>query len=249
MHVANPFWGAPRIHGELFKLGIDVGQTSVAKYMVRGRRPPSQGWKAFLRNHADRITAMDLFVVPAISFRLLYGLLILRHDRRRILWFGVTAHSTTGWITRQLMEACGWQPLLKYILCDRDRAYREPFSRRIGAMGIRIAAYRRDPCGICQAPDRIDSKRVPRPRGGVQRTPSPSSAESYEIYYNTVRTHLSLTLRSRVAYRPLVAFYAYPFLVDHIINMPGSDFTIGTGSVCDSLVRRRRTRHNGKMVM
>jgi hypothetical protein len=81
MSLANPLWGAPRIHGELLKLGIDIGQTTVAKYMARRRRPPSQGWRTFLRNHADGIAAMDLFVVPTISFRLLYGLLILRHDR------------------------------------------------------------------------------------------------------------------------------------------------------------------------
>ncbi len=88
MSLANPLWGAPRIHGGLLKLGIDIGQTSVAKYMARRRRPPTQGWRTFLRNHADGIAAMDLFVVPTISFRLLYGLLILRHDRRRILWMG-----------------------------------------------------------------------------------------------------------------------------------------------------------------
>ena len=88
MSLANPLWGAPRIHGELLKLGIDVGQTSVAKYMARRRRPPSQGWRTFLLNHAGGIVSMDLFVVPTISFRLLYGLLILRHDRRRILWVG-----------------------------------------------------------------------------------------------------------------------------------------------------------------
>ena len=91
MSLANPLWGAPRIHGELLKLGIDVGQTSVAKYMARHRRPPSQGWKTFLRNHADGIASMDLFVVPNLSFRLLYGLLILSHGRRQILWLGVTA--------------------------------------------------------------------------------------------------------------------------------------------------------------
>jgi hypothetical protein len=88
--IANPLWGAPRIHGELLKLGIDVGQTTVAKYMVKGRRPPSQGWKTSLRNHADDIASMDLFVVPTISFRLLYGLLILQHSRRKLLWLGVT---------------------------------------------------------------------------------------------------------------------------------------------------------------
>jgi len=81
MSLANPLWGAPRLHGELLKLGIDVGQTSVTKYMARRRRPPSQGWRTFLRNHADGIVAMDLFVVRTISFQLLYGLLILRHDR------------------------------------------------------------------------------------------------------------------------------------------------------------------------
>jgi len=92
MSIANPLWGAPRIHGELLKLGIVIGQTSVAKYMARRRGPPSQGWKTFLRNHAAGIVAMDLFVVPTISFRLLYGLLIMGHGRRQILWFGVTAH-------------------------------------------------------------------------------------------------------------------------------------------------------------
>jgi hypothetical protein len=94
MSLANPLWGAPRIQGELLKLGIDVGQTSVAKYMARRRGRPSQGWKTFLRNHADGIAAMDLFVVPTVSFRLLYGLLIMGHGRRQILWLGVTAHPT-----------------------------------------------------------------------------------------------------------------------------------------------------------
>ena len=92
--LANPLWGAPRIHGELLKLGIDIGQTSVAKYMARRRRPPSQGWRTFLLNHADGIASIDLFVVPTISFRLLYGLLVLGHGRRKIFWFGVTAHPT-----------------------------------------------------------------------------------------------------------------------------------------------------------
>ena len=94
MSITNPLWGAPRIHGELLKLGIDIGQTSVAKYMAKRRGPPSQGWKTFLNNHADGIAAMDLFVVPTISFRLLYGLLIMGHGRRQILWFGVTSHPT-----------------------------------------------------------------------------------------------------------------------------------------------------------
>ena len=105
--IANPLWGAPRIHGELLKLGIGIGQTSVAKYMARRRGPPSQGWRTFLRNHADGIAAIDLFVVPTVSFRLLYGMLIVGLGRRQILWLGVTAHPTAEWISNQLTEACG----------------------------------------------------------------------------------------------------------------------------------------------
>lgn len=107
--IANPLWGAPRLHGELLKLGIDIGQTSVAKHMARRRGPPSHGWKTFLRNHADGIAAIDLFVVPTVSFRLLYGLLIVGLGRRQILWLGVTAHPTAEWISNQLTEACGWE--------------------------------------------------------------------------------------------------------------------------------------------
>jgi hypothetical protein len=108
MSIANPLWGAPRVHGELLKLGIEIGQTSVVKYMVKRREPPSQGWKTFLRNHADGIAAIDLFVVPTISFRLLYCLLIVGHGRRQILWFGVTSHPTAEWTANQITEACGW---------------------------------------------------------------------------------------------------------------------------------------------
>jgi len=135
MSLANPLWGAPRIHGELLKLGIDVGQTSVAKYMARRRRPPSQGWRTFLLNHADGIASIDLFVVPTISFKLLYGLLILRHDRRRILWVGVIPSPTAD--CRQVSEACGWEPVPDYLVRDRDRVYGQAFARRLRAMGIR----------------------------------------------------------------------------------------------------------------
>jgi hypothetical protein len=130
MSIANPLWGAPRIHGELLKLGVDIGQTSVAKYMVRRRDPPSQGWRTFLRNHADGIAAMDMFVVPTMSFRLLYGFLILGHGRRHILWFGVTAHPTAEWIANQVTEACGWEqaprylgtgPMVRSLSADSDR--------------------------------------------------------------------------------------------------------------------------------
>jgi hypothetical protein len=137
MSVANPLLGAPRIHGELLKVGIVVGQTTVAKYRARRRRSPSQGWKTFLHNHADGVASMDLFLVPTISFRLLYGFLILRHSRRELLWLGVTAHPSAEWIARQLIEACGWQQAPRYIIRDRDCVYGEVFLRRLRAMGIR----------------------------------------------------------------------------------------------------------------
>src|SRR6201982_3731229 len=136
MSIANPLWGAPRIHGELLKLGIEIGQTSVAKYMARRRGPPSQGWKTFLRNHADGIASMDLFVVPTISFRLLYGFLILRHSRRQLLWLGVTARPSAHWIARQLTEAYGWQRAPRYIVRDRYGVYGDVVLQRLRAMGV-----------------------------------------------------------------------------------------------------------------
>ena len=195
MSVANPLWGAPRIHGELLMLGIDVGQTTVAKYMVRPRRPPSQGWKTFLHNHADGIASMDLFVVPTISFRLLYGFLILRHSRRDILWLGVTAHPSAEWIARQLTEAYGWQPAPRYIVRDRDCVYGDAFLRRLRAMGIR---------------DRPTAARSPWQNGHTERLIGSIRRDcldhvvvfgerhlrhllgSYQRYYNDARTHLSL---------------------------------------------------------
>ena len=105
--------------------------------MARHRRPPSQGWRTFLRNHADGIAAMDLFVVPTLSFRLLYGLLILNHGRRQILSLGVTAHPTAEWIARQLAEACGWDGTPEYLVRDHDSVYGAIFTRRVRAMGIR----------------------------------------------------------------------------------------------------------------
>ena len=136
MSLANPLWGAPRIHGELLKLSVDVGQTSVAKCMARRRGGPSQGGRTFLCNHADGIASMDLFVVPTVSFRLLYGLLILQHGRRQILWLGVTAHPTAEWIACQLTEAYGWTAAPRYVVRDRDAVYGDIFLRRLQAMGI-----------------------------------------------------------------------------------------------------------------
>ena len=114
-----------------------MGQISVAKYMTRRRAPPSQGWKTFLRNHADGIAAMDLFVVPTVSFRLVYGVVIMGHSRRKILWLGVTAHPTAEWIARQLTEACGWEQTPRYLIRDRDCCYGQVFLCRVRSLGIR----------------------------------------------------------------------------------------------------------------
>jgi transposase InsO family protein len=195
MSVANPLWGAPRIHGELLMLGIDIGQTTVAKYMAKRRGPPSQGWRTFLRNHANAIASMDLFVVPTISFRLLYGLLILQHSRRQLLWLAVTSHPNAEWIARQLTEACGWKEPPRYLVRDRDGSYGEAFIHRLRTMGIR---------------DRPIAARSPWQNGYAERLIGSIRREcldhvvifgeqhlrhllgSYQRYYNEVRTHLSL---------------------------------------------------------
>ncbi len=135
--IANPIWGAPRIHGELLKIGIDVSQWTVAKYMVRGRHPPSQGWLTFLRNHAECIAAIDLFVVPTIGFGLVFGLVILNHDRRKIVHVAATYHPTSEWIARQIVEAFPWETAPDYLIRDRDSAYGIVFRKRLSAMGIR----------------------------------------------------------------------------------------------------------------
>src|ERR1700726_1807111 len=195
MSIVNPVWGAPRIHGELLKLGVGIGQTSVAKYMVRRRDPPSQGWRTFLRNHPDGVAATDMFGVPTISLRLLYGLLIMGHGRRHILWFGVTAHPTAEWIANQATESCGWEQAPRYLIRDRDGAYGEVFIRRLRSIGIR---------------DRPTSPRSPWENAYAERLIGSIRREcldhvvvfgerhlrhillSYMKYHNEIRTHLSL---------------------------------------------------------
>src|SRR6478752_6980257 len=137
MSIENSLWGAPRIHGELLKLGFEVAQSSVAKYMVKRRGPPSQGWQTFLRNHAPDIAAMDLFVVPTIGFKLLYAFVIVRLDRRDMVWINVTAHPTAEWVARQMTEAFTWNQAQRYMIRDRDRIYGAVVTRRLRAMGIR----------------------------------------------------------------------------------------------------------------
>jgi putative transposase len=121
MSRENPLWGAPRIHSELLKLGLDVGETSVSKYMLRRRRPPSQTWRTFLDNHVQSLVSVDFFTVPTIRFQILYVFLVLAHDRRRILHFAVTAHPTAAWTAHQLREAFPWDTAPRYLLRDRDR--------------------------------------------------------------------------------------------------------------------------------
>jgi hypothetical protein len=121
MSIENPLWGAPRIHGELLKLGFEVAQSSVAKYVVKRRGPPSQGWKIFLRNHTPDIAAMDLFIVPTIGFDLLYAFVIVRLDRRDLVWINVTTNPTAEWVVRQLTEAFPWDKAPRYLIRDRDR--------------------------------------------------------------------------------------------------------------------------------
>jgi hypothetical protein len=120
MSRENPLWGAPRIHGELLKLGIDVGETSVSKYMRRRPRSPSQTWRTFLKNHLSTTVSVDFFTVPTIRFQILYVFLVLAHDRRRILHVGVTAHPTAAWTAQQLREAFPWEMAPRYLLRDRD---------------------------------------------------------------------------------------------------------------------------------
>jgi transposase InsO family protein len=137
MSRENPLWGASRLHGELLMLGIEVAQSTVSKYMARGRAPPSQSWKTFLRNHSEAIAAIDMCVVPTLTFERLFAFLVLGHGRRQLLWFEVTRHPTAEWLARQITEAFPWASAPTYLVRDNDRAYGHVFTTRVTAMGIR----------------------------------------------------------------------------------------------------------------
>jgi transposase InsO family protein len=195
MSIDNPLWGAPRIHGELLKLGFKVAQSSVAKYMVKRRGPPSQGWRTFLRNHAPDIAAMDLFIVPTIGFDLLYAFIIVRLDRRELVWINVTTNPTAEWIARQITEAFPWNENPQYLIRDRDRVYDTMVTRRLRAMGIR---------------DKPTAPASPWQNGFAERLIGSIRREcvdhfivlgeahlrqmlrTYARYYNDIRTHWSL---------------------------------------------------------
>ncbi len=136
MSRANPLWGAPRIAGELRKIGIDVAKSTVEKYRVRPRKPPSPTWRAFLKNHIKQIVAADFFVVPTARNQVLFVFLLLAHDRRRILHFNVTANPTAAWTAQQVVEAFPWQDPPKYLLRDRDKIYGQLFQSRVTGMGF-----------------------------------------------------------------------------------------------------------------
>jgi len=195
MSVENPLWGAPRIHGELLKLGFEVAQSSVAKYMVKRRGPPSRGWRTFLRNHAPDVAAMDLFVVPTIGFDLLHAVIIVRLDRRDLAWINVTTNPTAEWVARQITEAFPWDTVPGYMIRDRDRIYGTVVRRRLRAMGIRdkpiapaspwqngfverlIGSIRRECVGHIIVLGEAHLRRI---------------LKSYARYYNETRTHLAL---------------------------------------------------------
>jgi transposase InsO family protein len=137
MSAENQLWGAPRIHGELLKLGFEVSQSSVTKYMVKRCGSPSQGWRTFLRNHAPDIAAMDLFVTPTIGFDVLYAFIIVRVARRDLVWINVTTNPSADWIARQITEAFPWNEAPRYLIRDRDQVYGVAVRHRLRAMGIR----------------------------------------------------------------------------------------------------------------
>jgi transposase InsO family protein len=136
MSARNVLWGAPRLHGELLKLRIGVSQATVAKYMVKHRKPLSQTWRTFLENHVKQLVSVDFFVVPTLSFRILYVFLVLAHDRRRIVHCNVTEHPTAEWTAAQLLQAFPWDKAPRFLLRDRDSIYGAAFSARAKSLDI-----------------------------------------------------------------------------------------------------------------
>ncbi len=203
MSLANLLWGAPRIHGELLKLGLNVSEATVSKYMARHRRPPSQSWRTFLANHASDIVAIDFLTVPTATFRVLFVLVVLSHDRRKILHTNVTEHPTASWTARQVLEAIGLDDAKKYLLRDRDAIYGRAFSRKTALAGLTEVVTA--PWSPWQNPY------VERVIGSIRRECLDHTiivgerhlrrvVGNYVQYYNKARTHLSLD-KDAPAYR------------------------------------------------
>jgi len=208
MSLANRLWGAPRIHGELLKIGIEVAQSTVAKYMAKRGRGSSQTWKTFLRNHMAGIAAMDFLVVPTVGFKLLFVLVILKHQRRRLISLTVTTNPTAQWIAHQITEAFPWNDAPEHLIRDRDASYGHVVTRRLAAMGIR---------------DHPTAPRSPWQNGHAERLIGSIRREcldhivvfgeghlrrilfAYAGYYNEVRTHLSLD-KDAPSHRPVQRF-------------------------------------------
>jgi putative transposase len=187
--------GAPRIHGELLKLGIKVSQATVAKYMVRRVGTPPPTWRTFLRNEAIGIAAIDMFVAVSVSFRLLYVMVILAHGRRRIVRFDVTQHPTAAWLSQQVVEAFPWDTAPSFLLRDRDALYGSVFSKRVATMEV---------TEVVTAPSSPwQNTHVERVIGSIRRECLDHVVifnerhlrrvlSSYVDYYQRTRTHLSL---------------------------------------------------------
>jgi transposase InsO family protein len=201
----NPTWGSPRIVGELAKLGITVTKSTVNKYRVRVRKPPSPTWRAFLKNHAKEIVSIDFLVIPTVRFKILYVFLFLSVERRRIIHFAVTEHPSAAWAAQQIVEAFPWDTTPKYLLRDRDTIYGDWFRRRVKHMGIKEVLTA--PQSPWQNPY---SERL---NGSIRRecldhvivfseNHLRRILAGYIAYYNESRTHLSLEMDSPVT-RPV----------------------------------------------
>ena len=191
----NPLWGAPHIHGELLKLGIEIGETTVAKYMFRPRKPPSQTWRTFLHNHLKTMVSVDFFTVPTIRFQVLYVFLVLAHERRRVIHFNVTAHPTAEWTAQQLREAFPFDRIPRYLLRDRDKIFSDDFRQQVRDMKIReVLSAPRSPWQRAYVERVIGSVRrecldhvIVFHEGSLRRI-----LASYFSYYHETRPHLSL---------------------------------------------------------
>jgi len=195
MAIANPLWRAPRIHGELPKLGINVSERTVSRLLRDVKRPPSQTWKVFLKNHMSEILAMDFSTVPTASLRVLFVLVILEHERRRVLHFNVTEHPTAEWAAQQIVEALSEADTPRYLLRDRDGVYGDAFRRRVQSLGIQeVLPAARSPWQNAYAERLIGSIRreclnhfVVFNTRHLKRI-----LREYLDYYNRSRTHLAL---------------------------------------------------------
>jgi transposase InsO family protein len=191
----NPLWGAPRIHGELLKLGIELSQATVSKYMVRHRKPPSQSWRTFLTNHAKDIVSVDFFTIPTASFRVLFVFLVLTNERRRVVHFNVTHSPPAAWTGQQIVEAFPWDTAPTYLLRDRDGIYGHEFVHRAESMGIKQV--------LISARSPWQNPYVERIIGSIRRECVDhtitfnerhlrSVLREYFKYYHSSRTHLGL---------------------------------------------------------